>query len=282
LTNRILVTGATGKTGRRLVSRLRKHDVVVSAASRTNRPDHILFDWARSETRQPALAGVQALYLIAPDLVEDPSAEIGEFLEVAHQSGVRRVVAVSSLGVTFPAEPATSGRLRVEATVRASGLDWTILRPSGFYQNFSEGFFTPGVQAGMVQTATATGKAAMIDADDIAAVAALALTEPGHEGQIHAITGPQAFSFPDAVDIIARTTGRSIGYAALEAAEFRSLMLGFGLPPLYADMIVRDQIAIRDGFAAEITDTVPRLTGRPAASFAEFAAGAFGRVAGVS
>jgi uncharacterized protein YbjT (DUF2867 family) len=271
--------GATGKTGRRLVSHLRRHDAAVIATSRTDRPGHTLFDWAKRETWQPALAGVAALYLVAPDLVEDPSAEIAEFLAAAHAAGVRRVVLVSSLGVTFPAEPAASGRLLVEAAVRASGLDWTILRPSGFYQNFSEGFFVPGIQSGLVQTATAAGRAAMIDADDIAAVAALALTHPGHAGQIYAITGPQALSFPEAVGIIAQATGRRIGYAPLEEAAFRSLMLGFGLPPLYADMIVRDQVAIRDGFAAEITDTVPKLTGRPAIGFAEFVAGAFGGVA---
>lgn len=275
MSKKILVIGATGKTGRRLVPLLRSRGAAVNAASRSDRSDHVHFDWAKPGSWQPAVQGVDAVYLVGPELVENPSAEIAAFLDTAHKAGVKRVVALSSLGVTFPQEPSGSGRVRAEEVIMRSNLEWTILRPSGFHQNFTEGFFAPGIQAGLVRTATASGKAAFVDAADIASVAAIALTDIGHDGQVYAITGPQALSFAEAVDIIGQATGRPVGYSALSEEEFRALMLGFGLPAGFADVVVRDQIAIRDGFATETTDVVERVTGRPPVSFSEFAAKAF-------
>lgn len=271
----ILILGATGKTGRRLVPMLAGKGQSVKLASRSARPGHVHFDWGTPKTWRPALRNVGAIYLIAPDFVEDPSAEIAAFLDVARQTGVHRVVAVSSLGATFPGEPAGSGRRNVEAAIMGSGLGWTILRPSGFHQNFTEGFLAPGVRAGLVRSATAAGKTGLVDAHDIAAVAAVALTTAGHAEQTYAVTGPEPLSFGEAVALIGDVTGQAIAYEALSEAEFRALMHGFGLPPDYAAVIVRDQIGIRDGAGAQVTDVVERLTGRPPISFLEFARDAF-------
>lgn len=272
----ILVLGANGKIGRRIVPILKQEQLAaVKAASRSGDDGYTVFDWQRTQTWQAAIADADAVFLVGPEMVEDPSDQIGAFLHMAGKGGVQKVVAVSSLGVTFPAEPANSGRLKVEAAITASGMDWTILRPGGFNQNFSEGFFAPGVHAGMVQTATGTGKTAFIDAFDIAAVAALALCSPGHQGQTYALTGPEALSFPDAVGVIGGVGGRSVAYSALTEDAFRSMMLGFGLSSAFADVVVRDQIAIRNGFAADTTSTVAEITGRPPVKFADYAANAF-------
>ena len=268
----ILVTGATGKTGRRLLPMLASTGALTRSASRAEGPDHVLFDWARPETWQDAVNGVDAVYLVGPDLIEDPSEQVAAFLELARQSGVTKVVGLSSLGVTFPNEPLLSGRRKVEAVIQDSGLEWTILRPSGFYQNFSEGFFAPGVAAGHVRTATGLGKAAFIDATDIAAVAAAALARPGHNRQIYALTGPEPLSIEDCLAILEPEMDRPISYSALTGDEFRSMMIGFGLPADFADVVVRDQLAIRDGFAMEVTNLVETVTGRPPTGFAQFAA----------
>ncbi|MET3900245.1 uncharacterized protein YbjT (DUF2867 family) [Devosia sp. UYZn731] len=274
----ILVLGATGKIGRRLLPILKQqHAAEVRAASRSASAGYIPFDWHNPQSWTSAVTGTDAVFLIGPEMVEDPSDQIGALLDLASKHGVTNVVAVSSLGVTFPNEPANSGRLKVEAGIKASGLTWTILRPGGFHQNFSEGFFAPGIQAGMVQTATGSGKAAFIDAGDIAAVAAIALSGTGHEGQIYALTGPQALSFPEAVEIVGAAMGRKLAYSALPEDAFRAMMIGFGLPAGFADVVVRDQIAIRDGYAADTTATVAEITGKPAVSFAEYAATAFHR-----
>lgn len=235
----------------------------------------MLFDWAKPETWLEAVSGADAIYLVCPDLVEDPSTQVAAFLDLARQSGVTKVVGLSSLGVAFPDEPSLSGRRRVETVIKGSGLEWTILRPSGFHQNFTEGFFAPGIAAGHVQTATGSGKAAFIDATDIAAVAAVALTQPGHARQIYALTGPGPLSIEDCLAILRPALGRAISYARLTGDEFRSMMIGFGLPADFADVVVRDQLAIRDGFAMEVTNVVETVTGRRPIKFARFAAMAF-------
>ena len=269
----ILVTGATGKTGRRLIPRLRARGAEVRAASRRADAGYIRFDWARPETYDAALRGADAIYLVPPDLVEDPTPLVGPFLSRAAELGVGRVVALSSLGVTFPREEPDSGRLRLERQIVASGLAWTLLRPSGFAQNFSEGFMLPGIlQAGMIATATGDGAAAFIDADDIAAVAAAALTEPGHDGAAYALTGPAALTFAEAAKTIGEVVGRTIAHRPIPSTELLTILQSAGLPVDYAAMVVRDQEAIRDGSGAVVTDDVARVTGRPATTFADYAA----------
>lgn len=144
-----LVLGATGKIGRRLVPILkRERGAEVRPTSRSGDDGYALFDWHKPQTWHAAVAKADSVFLIGPEMVEDPSDQIGAFLSLAGKEGVEKVVAVSSLGVTFPTEPANSGRLKVEAVIKASGLNWTILRPGGFHQNFSEGFLRAGCSRG--------------------------------------------------------------------------------------------------------------------------------------
>src|SRR6266511_557741 len=134
----ILVTGATGKTGRRLIPRLVARGRAVRAASRQPGDGRVAFDWHRPETWARALDGVGVIYLVPPELMEDATPVVAPFLERAHQAGVERVVLLSSLGVEFPDEPATSGRHELERLMRESGATWTLVSPGGFAQNFSE------------------------------------------------------------------------------------------------------------------------------------------------
>ncbi|BDP44290.1 oxidoreductase (plasmid) [Deinococcus aetherius] len=275
MTETVLVLGSTGKTGRRLVPRLTASGLKVRAASRKAGEGRVHFDWDRRETHLPALRGADALYLVAPDLVEDPTPVVGPFLESAEREGVTRVVLLSSLGTEFPNEDPDSGRRKVERQVMASGLAWTILRPSGFAQNFSEGFLLPGIlRAGAVASVTGSGAVALVDAGDIAAVAAAALTEDGHSGATYAVTGPEALTFAQAAATIGQVIGRDIGYRQISPDELTGILVGSGIPADYAAMVVRDQEAIRDGAGATVTGTVAQVTGRPATPFAAYAAGA--------
>ena len=117
MTNSTLVLGATGKTGRRLIPRLAAKGIHVRAASRKDDVGHIRFDWARPETFPPALDGFEAIYVVDPEMVEDPTPMTGPFLELARKAGAKRVVLLSSLGVTFPNEDGQSGRHRLERQV---------------------------------------------------------------------------------------------------------------------------------------------------------------------
>ncbi|MET9943151.1 SDR family oxidoreductase, partial [Streptomyces halstedii] len=128
----VLVLGATGKTGRRVVARLRDSAAVtVRPASRSG---EVRFDWTLPETWEPALAGADALYLVAPD---DPSP-VREFVRQAEASGVRRFVVLSGHGIEKAGAEFGQGMAAAEAAVQETGAAWTLLRPNNFFQNFDE------------------------------------------------------------------------------------------------------------------------------------------------
>lgn len=265
----ILVTGVSGLIGRRLVPRLLGKGAVVRTASRANAD--VRFDWNEPGTYEAALAGIDAVYLVPPAMVEDASRAVVSFLEHVKAAGVRRVVAVSSLGISFPTEPPASGRRRFEAAVMESGLAWTLLRPSGFMQNFSEGFLLPAIRhAGAIASAAGHGAVPFVDADDIAEVAVESLLGDGHAGNTYAITGPKAITFAEAAAVIAKAAQRKIDYHPVEESVMAGMMRDAGIPDDYAAMLLRDQHAIREGAAVDVADTLERICGRPPRPFAEF------------
>jgi uncharacterized protein YbjT (DUF2867 family) len=273
MSDTVLVLGATGKTGRRLVPLLTATGADVRSASRHPGGSGVHFDWDRPETHGPALAGADAAFVVMPELIEDPSPVTGPFLDLAREAGVRRVVLLSALGVELSQEQGLlTGFGKVERQLMASGLDWTILRPSGFDQNFSEGFMLPGIMDhDVIAAPTGDGAAPLVDAADIAAVAAVALTEDGHAKAEYAITGPEAITHAEVAEMVSHAAGRPITYQDIPRQTLLDAMVGHGMPADYAEMVVRSLDAIRNGDAATVSDDVERVTGRAATPFADFA-----------
>ena len=266
----ITVLSPNGLIGRRLVPLLRQASVNTRCASRTH--GEVFFDWNDPSTFRQSLEGSDAVYLVPPPMVASPSKVVAQLLRVAVDIGIRRVVAVSSLGVTFPYEPETSGRLQFEDVVRTSGIAWSILRPSGFMQNFSEGFMLPGIRhAKSIASIAGDGKVAMVDCSDVAAVAMAALTRDDQLGRTLEITGPAPIGFAEVAEIISAVSGHSIVYHPVEKERMAQMMRGAGVPPDYASILLRDQEAIRNGHAAAVSTTVHDVTGRSANSFRQFA-----------
>ncbi|TQM81910.1 uncharacterized protein YbjT (DUF2867 family) [Saccharothrix saharensis] len=248
----ILVLGATGSTGRRVAARLTAAGHGVRRASRRG---DVRFDWSDRGTWAGALDGVERVYLMAPhELPVDP-----DFVHDAVARGVRRLVLLSTRGVV---EMGDERLLAAERLVRESGVGWTVLRPDWFDQNFDEGFFRPSVLAGELVLPLGGKKQAFVDADDIAAVAAAALTEDGHEGETYEVTGPESLSFPQALDVLARITGRRIAFRGTPD-DYRAVM-----PVELAEAQIRAWDALRDG---EPTDVVARITGQEPKSFHDYA-----------
>lgn len=265
-----IILGSNGLIGRRLLPLLRTAGVEAKSAGRSGAD--IYFDWSDPDTFQSALAGAQALYLVPPAMVASPAPQVERLLRIAREVGIRRVVAISSLGVTFPTEPKESGRHEFENVVRASGIECAILRPSGFMQNFSEGFMLPAIkQAGIIASAAGSGTVAMVDSGDIAAVASAALTRADLLSSTLEITGSEAISFSKIAAMISAAAGRTITYQPIGEPQMAQIMEAAGVPADYAAMLLGDQKAIRDGHAAVVTTTVREVTGLDPMRFADFA-----------
>jgi len=256
----IVVIGSSGMTGRRLVPLLRERGANVRA---TRRSGEAAFSWEDPATHEAAFAGIDAAYLVPPAFVAHPAPVVATALAAARAAGVARVVLCSSLGVELSPGPVRQGFRELERAVVESGLDWTILRPGGFAQNFTEGFLAPGVRGGTVATASGEGATAFIDAGDIAAVACHALVDRGHAGKVYELTGPAALTMREALAIV----DARVAYRPVTADSMASTLAGFGIPADYAAMIVADQLAIAEGRGAVVTGDVERVLGRPATSF---------------
>ncbi|KOV82418.1 NAD(P)H-binding protein [Nocardia sp. NRRL S-836] len=265
----ILVTGATGKSGSRVVKQLRAKGLPVRAAARHG--EHV-FDWTDSGTWDAALEGAQSAYIVQLD----GTVLVRQFVERAVKHGLRRVVLASGRGIDNPdyAEDSSGildGLLDSEASVRESGLEWSITRPGWFAQNFSEGFFADSIRAGELRLPAGDGAASFVDAEDIAAVVVAALTEDKHNGQIYELSGPKAVTLAEAVATISEHAGREIRYVPLSVEDFVAEMVEAGLSAedakAYADMVE----PIRNGTDAYLSDGVQRALGRPARTFEEFA-----------
>ncbi|MGY1941343.1 NAD(P)H-binding protein [Nocardia gipuzkoensis] len=265
----ILVTGATGKSGRRVVSRLRAKELPVRAAARNG--EHV-FDWTDRGTWDAALKGVRAVYIVQLDGTQ----LVRPFIERAVGHGVERIVLASGRGIDDPdyvkdGSGVLDGILDSEAAVRESGLEWTISRPGWFAQNFSEGFFADAIRAGELRLAAGDGAASFVDAEDIAAVVVAALTEDRHVGEIYELSGPRAVTLAEAVATISEATGREIRYVPLSVEDYVAELVRRGMPPADAAAFADVVEPLREGKDEHVSDGVQRALGRPPRTFAEFA-----------
>ncbi|RAY14256.1 SDR family NAD(P)-dependent oxidoreductase [Actinomadura craniellae] len=257
----IAVLGGRGKTGRRVAARLGDLGRPVRAVSRST---PLRFDWDDQDTWAAVLDGAEAVYLVPPTEHLDMSV-VGTFTARAAAAGVRRLVSLSYRGADHAGEPPE------ERAVRESGIDWTILRPAWFDQNFSEDIFLEPVRAGRLEFPAGEGREAFVDADDIADVAVAALTGPGHAGEIYEISGPEPISLRTAASLIGRETGREITYTPIEPADFTAAMTAQGYPSEVAAMVTGLLGAIAGGAGDHVSDGVQRALGREPRSFADYA-----------
>lgn len=268
----ILLTGGTGKTGRRIAAGLAAQGIKPRIASRDVKaagPHAVHFDWADAATHGPALDGVDAAYLVAPAGVPDPLHAMVPFLHAALEAGVRRYVLLSASSLA-EGEPMMG---QVHAFLRGTAPEWVVLRPTWFMQSFSEQQHLPTIRdEGAIYTAAGDGRVPFIHADDIAAVGVAALLGKVAGDGDHVLTGPRALSYGDAASIIAAAAGRPVRHQRLSEDALAKRLAGHGLPPPYAAALAAMDTAVAHGSEDRITDAVQVITGRTPISFEAFAA----------
>jgi len=260
----ILLTGGTGKTGRRVAERLEALGEPVRIGSRSGNPP---FDWEAPATWGPALEGVSAVYITYfPDLSVPGAPEaIDAFTAQAVAAGVRRLVLLSGRGE----EEAQRSEEALKAA--AGDAEWTIVRSSFFAQNFSEDFWLEQVRAGEVASPAADVPEPFIDIEDIADVVTAALTEDRHARRAYEVTGPRALTFAEAVAEIGRASGREVRFTTVPIEKWLEELARHGVADEVAEMLRYIFGEVLDGRNVQTTDGVERALGRPPRDFAEYA-----------
>lgn len=265
---RVLVTGGTGMTGRRITRLLAERGVEHRVGSREGHPatGTPRFDWHDTDTWEGVLEGVDSVYLCYhPDLALPGAADaVSSFAARAADKGVRRMVLLSGRG-----EPEAQN---AEQEVRKVFGDLTVLRCSFFAQNFSESFFVPAVVSGTIALPVADVPEPFLDLDDLAEAAVRSLTEAGHTGELYELTGPKALTFAEAGGILSEAAGHPISYLRVSPEEFVSAAAAEGLPEEVGHGLVALFSEILDGRNVNPTNGVERVLGRPATGFKEFTA----------
>ena len=282
----ILVTGATGTVGSSLIPLLRGRGVDVRALVRD--PDRaqrisaagaqvVHGDFRDPASLRAAFDGVDAVFLAygnVPEQVEYECAVIDE----TERSGARRIVKLSARGVAEDSPVAYwHWHAMIERHLRASSTPATVLQP-GFLMTNLLAAAESVRQQGMLFAPAADARIAMIHPGDVAAVAAVALTESGYDGRTFVLTGPEAMTYQRVADDLSAELGRQIGYVDIPPEAATAALIGAGVPAFAAEQVVRVFDALRQGVQSTTTSSVRTLTGRdphPFAGFARDYAGAF-------
>jgi uncharacterized protein YbjT (DUF2867 family) len=269
----LLITGATGHIGRSLIAELAARHVPTrilvrdldKAADFPAAVQRHRGDLEDAGSLQAAFDGIDRMFLLTQGTGTSMARNA---MQQAVRSGIRHVVLLSSTNVFGDPVPAM-GRWHHEREllVKDSGPAWTILRPNGFMSNALE--WRPTLsEGGYVLDATGPGRHAVIDPADIAAVAAVTLTENGHEGAEYTLTGPESLTTADQVATLADVLGREIALREVDTPEqaVRSRYPNGASPELAAAVVEAWSLMRADTVGAR-TNTVEELTGRPPGTF---------------
>ena len=261
--NNILVTCGTGKTGRRVVDRLKTRDITARIGSRAGEPP---FDWENPETWAGVLDGMDTVYInYHPDLaIPGARKAIEAFTSQAVKGGIQKMVLLSGKGEK-EAE-------LCEQVVMNAGTDWTIVRASWFNQLFSEAFLLDPILAGYVDLPGEEALVPFVDADDIADVVVESLLDDKHVGQTYELTGPRQLTFKQVTEEISNATGRDIVFNSITIEEYEKMLKEYQVPEgviwlisyLFTEVLLLSSNSV-------VTNDIQKVLGRKAKDFTEYA-----------
>jgi uncharacterized protein YbjT (DUF2867 family) len=265
-----LVLGGTGRTGSLVARKLVERGLSARTASR--RGADVTFDWDNPVTHGPALAGADRVYLVTPVMRVAYTRLVSDFLDLAEASGVRHVTYLSTYG-SDQAPPEIDIRAVEFELMSRQAFTSSVLRPAWVMQNFTDEHL-PIVQD-MITVPTGGGAEAFVDAADIAAIAVETLADPdpdAHAGAVYAPAGPDALTVAEVAGIIASVVGRPVSHNDIEPSAWIDGAIAAGIVPAeYGVMLNWLTATIASGHGSRPNDDVRKVTGSPAASFADFA-----------
>ncbi|WP_128546823.1 SDR family oxidoreductase [Larkinella soli] len=271
MAQKILVTGATGTIGRPLVRQLQHLGASFVAGVRQPEKaaetlglsaDRIVsFDFSDPATFAGAVEGVDRIFLLGPPLRLDLTELVAPFIDFLRDRGIRRVVYLSALREEKMGDQ-LNFHSRILKKLENDGFETTVLRPTFFAQNFRNFEWENITLRGITYVPAGTGRVAFVDAEDIAAVAAAALTQEGHIGKTYELTGPESLTHFEAADRLTEVTGRTVVYPNPSPEEYTETLRASGAPDFIAPYMITAYSLVRNHLVDLVTSDVEKVTGR--------------------
>src|ERR1051325_441644 len=266
----ILITGASGSVGREVVREMLKTGEEFRAMYRSREEAAkapagvmtVVADFSDAASLQRALQGVERVFLVCSPIRELVELE-GNVIEASKRAGVKRIVLNSALGAGDYDKSFPSWHRKVEDKLKASGIEFVILRPNGFMQNILA-FLAPSIRAqGAFYDAMGDAKTSLVDLRDVAAVAAKTLTTDGHAGKTYELNGPEALAQNEIAKKIAAKSGRAVSHVNIPREAHQKAMLDLGMPEWQVKALIELQDYYVSGRAAAVDGLIAKLLGRP-------------------
>jgi uncharacterized protein YbjT (DUF2867 family) len=268
----ILITGATGHIGKELIPQLAGQSIRVlvrderKVAHLDSCIERVSGDLNDFVSLVSAMRGVEKIFLVTFETQQDINV-----IEAARQMGVQHIIKLSTLEATEHKIKVGKWHYEREELIRDSGLDWTFLRPGMFMSNLIE-WWAESIkgQGSVFFPGGKTGKVAPIDPRDVASVAALALTQPGHSGKAYELTGSELFTTGEIVQIISQAVGKPIQYMDIPPIAAKLFMLKTGMDKTLVNALMEMLASLRKNEGAIMTDTFQQLTGHSPRKFEDW------------
>lgn len=263
----IAVTGATGQLGRLAIAALktRAPGGKIIALARTAEKAADLgvevraFDYTRIDPK--ALAGVDVLVLISSNDFNDRAGQHKAAIDAGKAAGVGRIVYTSILKGDASGMVLAQDHIVTEAALKASGVDYTILRNGWYTENYT-GSLAAAIAAGALIGSTGTGRISSAARADYAEAIAVVAAGQGHAGKVYELAGDTAYTMADMAAEVSRQTGKTIPYNALPEAVYAGILESFGLPPAFSAVLADSDVQASRGALFDDSQTLSRLIGR--------------------
>ncbi|WP_411823810.1 NAD(P)H-binding protein [Leptospira sp. 'Mane'] len=273
---KVFVNGASGKVSQSVIQELLDagHEVFAGTRSPETSEKKKGITWVVSDASAPekgleVLEKVDAAFFIAPPGFTNQYAILSPWIEKAKQVKLKKVVLMTAMGVEFTPDEAPFRK--TEILLEKSGLNWNIIRPNWFMQNFHT-FWIAGILSDKkIYFPAGNAKTSFIDSRDISKTAAkLLVSGEQFANQAFALTGTETLTHDEVASVISKHTGLKIEYVNVSPEDFKKGLLGGGVPEDYASFLVIIAGALREGHAEAITDSVQKITGKSPISFDQY------------
>lgn len=257
----ILVVGSSGTVGSEVVQILKAqgHQVRSTTSKKTNDSNTVHLNLVTGEGIQAAFEGVEKAFFLSPPGYADQYKLLSPLIQEAKRRGLKKVVLMTAMGANAIE---TAPFRRAEIELEKSGLNYNIVRPNWFIQNFNT-FWIQGIQQqGKILLPAGQAKTSFIDTLDISAVVAKLLTTDQFNNKDFDITGAQALDHAEVANEISAVAGKKIVYQEIQPEDFKKGLLAAGLPEDYASFLVMIMGFLREGYSSRITNSVKEILGR--------------------